>query len=190
MPHERGPPGGDEDTGWKRNGRGRMTVLAFCMTPPWGAPVARSRMVNGSEREKHAKAIMTVWKRQADCGGDQRTKIKAKLQTRRYGQKQLCCQGLNSELTDYMIIALLRQWHFLFSALQMNLRSAYKLGSPITDCFSIFFGHLAAHSIVPDISKILSVDQPAMIFRIQPWLWRTGLQCRRSYRHLFFAHIH
>jgi len=33
----------------------------------------------------NVKAIMTVWKRQADCGGDQRAKIKTKLQTRRYG---------------------------------------------------------------------------------------------------------
>jgi hypothetical protein len=85
LTHERGPPGGGEAAGWDRDGRGRMTVLAFCMTPPWGAPLARSRMVNGSEKERHAQAIMRVWKRQADCGGDQRAKIKTKLKTRRYG---------------------------------------------------------------------------------------------------------
>ena len=87
VPHERGSPGGDEDAGWNRDGRGRTTVLAFCMTPPWGAPLAGSRMVNGSEREKHAQAIMTVWKRQVDCGGDERAKIKAKLMEVRRGYR-------------------------------------------------------------------------------------------------------
>jgi hypothetical protein len=52
--HERASLGGGEAAGWNRDGRGRRTVLVFCMTPPWGAPLARSRMVNGSEREMHA----------------------------------------------------------------------------------------------------------------------------------------
>jgi hypothetical protein len=39
-------------------------------------------MVNGSERERYAQAIMAVWKWQADCGGDQRAKIKAKWRVR------------------------------------------------------------------------------------------------------------
>lgn len=60
VPRGRGSPGADEETVWNRDGRGRTTAFAFCMTPPWGAPLAGSRMVKGSEREKHAQAIMAV----------------------------------------------------------------------------------------------------------------------------------
>jgi hypothetical protein len=45
-----------------------------------GRPLAGSRVVKKSERKKHAQAIMGVWKRQADCGGDQGAQLKAKLQ--------------------------------------------------------------------------------------------------------------
>jgi hypothetical protein len=81
-----------------QDGLGRMTVFAFCTTPPWGAPLAGSRMVNGSERERHAHAIMRVWKRQADCGGDLGAKIKAKLQTRRYGHENTIRQAAAGSL--------------------------------------------------------------------------------------------
>jgi len=60
VPHEQGSPGGDEDAGWNRDGRGRMTLFAICMTPPWGDSLAGSRVVDESEKVKHAQAIMTV----------------------------------------------------------------------------------------------------------------------------------
>jgi len=34
-------PGKDGAIDRGRDGRGRMTVLAFCMTPPWGAPACQ-----------------------------------------------------------------------------------------------------------------------------------------------------
>jgi hypothetical protein len=67
VPHERGSLDGDEAAGWNRDGRGRTTVLAFCMTPPWDGPLTGSRMVNGSERKVYVQTIMAAWKRQADC---------------------------------------------------------------------------------------------------------------------------
>jgi hypothetical protein len=62
--------------------------------------------------------------------------------------------------------AIIRQAAPLFSGLQKGLCSVYELNSPITDCFRIFFENLAAHSIISDIPKILSVDQPAMMLGI------------------------
>ncbi len=49
-----------EDAGRKREGLDRMTVPAFCMTPPWGGSLAGSRMVNGPERDKQGQAIMAI----------------------------------------------------------------------------------------------------------------------------------
>ena len=61
--HEWALPGkaGTIDRG--RDGRGRMTVLAFCMTPPWGAPKIRNPnglSIYQSERKILLQAITTA----------------------------------------------------------------------------------------------------------------------------------
>jgi hypothetical protein len=71
------------------------------------------------------------------------------------------------ERARYMQNTLMRRVVLSSPALEKDLRSVYKMSSPITDHFCVFFGDLAVHSIVTDISKILSIDQPAMKLRIQ-----------------------